>query len=221
MTKVREAIEKELGATIADVAFAYPQLDTFDWRDFADGLQRSGLKPSTAFSQYGIPTFSYQEVNAAHAGLRHAACHDNDKHRADCVAGKSLFLNFDSACLSVALIFSESVFPRALLGYTGFHTKLGWWNLPVDAEPRAAFWVEVQKTVAHLMFGQYVPPSRIVLLGDHGADEEFLDVVKAAVWDEHQSDVSSLLNGTKKGDVGWLAARGVAELAWHDRNKIL
>jgi hypothetical protein len=219
MTTVRKAIEKETGATVEDIALAYPKLDTFDWHDFADGLQRSGLKPNTP-TRSGFPTFSYEEVNAAYAGIGDATCKGDGQVRTDCVAGHSFLLNFDSACLSVALIYSESVFPRAFLGYRGIHTRLGWWNLPIDVIPRAAFWAEVRIILSHIASALYGPPRRILLLGDHGADEEFLEVLKAVVWEKQQFDVSDMLNATKKEDVNWLAARGAAELAWQDRDRM-
>jgi hypothetical protein len=219
MTTVRKAIEKEMGVTVADTAFTYPKFDTFDWRDFADGLQRSGLKPATPPTRSGFPTFLYEEVNAAYAGTGDVTCRGDGQVRADCVAGHSLLLSFDSACLSVALVSSESVFPHAFLAYHDTHTRLGWWNLPTDDILRTAFWAEVRIILLHIASVLYGPPRRILLLGDHGADEQFIEVLKAAVWEKQQFDVSDMLNATKKEDVDWLAARGAAELAWQDRDR--
>jgi hypothetical protein len=91
--------------------------------------------------------------------------------------------------------------------------ELGWWRLPVFEVSRARFWAQIHEVILEVAGALQRAPNRIILLGDHGANAEFLDVVKAAMWDVLELDVSLMLSANKAEDVGTLAARGAAGFA--------
>lgn len=92
--------------------------------------------------------------------------------------------------------------------------ELGWWNLPVFEVPRAKFWARVHESVEKIASGLWKAPGRIVLMGEHGTDKEFREVVRTALGNALDVDVDAMLEVNKAEDTLYLAARGAAELAW-------
>jgi hypothetical protein len=86
--------------------------------------------------------------------------------------------------------------------------------MPVDSLPRARSWAKVNGCIVDALGEQ---PGRIVLLGSHGGDEEFREVVEEALWRELEVDVGMLLRRNDGGHSEWAAARGAAELGWRGR----
>lgn len=58
------------------------------------------------------------------------------------------------------------------------------------------------------------PPQKVVLLGEHGGDAEFREVVEEALWSVFEYDFGVILNDNDAEGVAGVAARGVAELAF-------
>jgi hypothetical protein len=130
-----------------------------------------------------------------------------------------LFLAFDNNSFSASMhrIPCHSTNQTAnMISYIA-RSDLGWWNLPVFEVPRARFWAQVKECVVHAVSGRGKPPGRIVIVGDHGADQEFRQVVEDALWEELEIDAGMLLRGNDGVDSERLAARGAAELAWREK----
>jgi hypothetical protein len=195
--RVRSSIETELDAPITTIAPAFPRLSPFVQEDV-------------------------QEANAAYAGLGHGLC-ESWSFKSDCLSAawpaKSqsvVYFNFDNSSFSVGAMSLQNAFQEYSTYLYGSDSKLGWWNLPVYETPRAKFWSQIREMILSVLAPMPIPPNRIVLLGEHGADEEFEELVKAAMWEKFEFDVELMLQTVKKDNVGTLAARGAAELGWRD-----
>jgi hypothetical protein len=164
----------------------------------------------------------YSEVNAAYAGLGHGLCAPG-KSNMGCkeqIAPAKLqtvfYFNFDNSSFSVGAMTLQHVFQDHRIHVDRSDSKLGWWNLPIFEVPRAKFWAQIHEMILDALSPMPRSPNSIVLLGEHGADEEFKAVVKAAMWEKFEFDVEMMLGAVKKEDAGRLAARGAAEMGWLD-----
>ena len=218
MKKVRGAIEKEIGEPVRSIAPAFPRLSTYFWNEIRSALAHAGLLSSRR--RNAIPV--YEEANAAYAALGHGLCDPTmnytgcAEYRKSQKAQTVLYVSFDNSSISVGVMELKNAFDdRATFSY-GTNTKLGWWNLPVFEAPRAKFWEQVHEMILAVLQPLARPPNKIILLGEHGADEEFKDVVNAAVWEVFEFDVDLMLGTVQKEDVGYLAARGAAESGFRD-----
>lgn len=211
--KVRGAIEQELGISIHTVAPAAPQLVGWNFDDFEDALHLAGLTSSRLGDK---PT--YWDTNAAFAGLGHALC-EHKTDLADCLEEERqmpyehvLFLNFDNSAFSATVQYLQHADQEWSYSNRA-DTHLGWWSLPVFEVSRARFWARIHEVILEVAGALQRAPNKVVLLGEHGADADFLEVVKAALWDVLEVDVSLLLSANEVEDVSVLAARGAAEFA--------
>ncbi|KAH7388725.1 hypothetical protein BKA66DRAFT_56992 [Pyrenochaeta sp. MPI-SDFR-AT-0127] len=210
------------GTSVTDIAPTVFPLDQAKWQDFADAMELAGLVSTRP--HIGDDRVVYQDVNTAYAGLGHGLCHswqdlsECSKESGDMHYKDVLYLNFDNSSFSATVQNIRQVHDdTGIYGY-GFNPNLGWWNLPVHEVPRAKFWANVHEIIVDTVNVLSRPPSRIVLMGEHGGDAEFKAVVDAALWSVLEVDVRMLLEGNaNNGDVGSLAARGAAELAWRTR----
>jgi hypothetical protein len=219
--RVRSSIETELDAPITTIAPAFPRLSPFVQEDVQEALSFAGLTSTRAHTGHG-DTIMYQEANAAYAGLGHGLC-ESWSFKSDCLSAawpaKSqsvVYFNFDNSSFSVGAMSLQNAFQEYSTYLYGSDSKLGWWNLPVYETPRAKFWSQIREMILSVLAPMPIPPNRIVLLGEHGADEEFEELVKAAMWEKFEFDVELMLQTVKKDNVGTLAARGAAELGWRD-----
>jgi hypothetical protein len=216
LKKVRGAVEDELKSPISTIAPAFATLNGFEEDTFHDALEFAGLtsiKPTN-----GNDRFAYRETNAAYAGHGYGLCKswrnsqecaDEEKHmRHEHV----LFLNFDSAFFSATVQYMQNAYDDHAYSNTN-DMSLGWWNLPVDEVPRARFWARMHEELIKTVGAMQHPPNKIVLLGEHAGDAEFMDVVKTAMWEILEIDVSLMLSAHVAEGVGRLAARGAAEFA--------
>lgn len=219
--KVRGAIEKELGTSISTVAPVAPQLVGWNSEDFEDALHLAGLTSSRLGDK---PT--YWDTNAAFAGLGYGLC-ESKTDLADCLEDERqmpyehvLFLNFDDSSFSATVQYLQHADQEwSYSNRADMH--LGWWSLPVFEVSRARFWAQIHEVILEVAGALQRAPNKIILLGEHGANSDFLDVVKAALWDVLEIDVSLLLSANEAEDVSKLAARGAAEFAqraetWRD-----
>jgi hypothetical protein len=123
-----------------------------------------------------------------------------------------LFLDFDNSSFSATVQYMQHVDQE--WSYSNrIDMELGWWNLPVFEVSRARFWAQIHEVILEVAGALQRSPNHVVLLGDHGADPEYLDVVKAALRDVLEMDVSLSLSANKAEDIGMLAARGAADFA--------
>lgn len=172
----------------------------------------SGL--NTAYVDY--------EANAAFAGLGMGMCKGwGDQHKCLLETHKHpertvLFINFDNSSFSASAQSVATPYDGLVYNYIA-RPELGWWSLPVFEVPRAKFWAEVHEAVVKITSGLWTPPSRIVLMGEHGAGKEFREVVEAALWSVLEVDVGLMLQVNMAEDSSSIAARGAAELAWRSQ----
>jgi hypothetical protein len=212
LSRVHTAIETELArpSTHITSTVTFP-LHGAQEEDFRTALLSAGFAPS------GDSFSIYSEAYAAHAGLEHTSCtHQTLPQQHQHV----LVLAFDDSSFSASMhqTSCETKIPYSRrINYVA-RTDLGWWSLPVYRAPRAKFWTKLQETIIHAVSGLGKPPGRIVLLGTHGGDKEFKEVVEDALWRELEVDVGSLLGSHwTEADNEWLAARGAAELGWRSQ----
>jgi hypothetical protein len=219
---VRSAIEAKIEVPISRIAPAFPRLAPHVQQDIQEALSLTGLSSTRVDTGHG-DTIVYEEANAAYAGRGHGVC-EEWSFKSDCLSAKwpakkqsVLYFNFDNSSFSVGAMSIQNAFQEHAIYLHGMDAKLGWWNLPVYETPRAEFWAKIHNMILEVLTPMSMPPSRIVLLGEHGADKKFEDVVKDAMWDKFEEfDVELMLSATTKTDVGTLAARGAAELGWRD-----
>jgi hypothetical protein len=222
--KVRQAIELQLGTTIASIAPAFPQLSPYIRSDVEEAIALAGLTSTRVNTGHGgAPT--YDEEKAAWASLGHGLCETWTNYQGCASDGKSeqyktiSYFNFDNSSFSVGTAKLQDAFQEDGKYLYAADAKLGWWNLPVYEIPRTKFWMQLRDKILSAIEGMPRPPNTIVLMGDHGADPEFKDIVKATMWEKFEFDVEFMLEAVQKEDAGKLAARGAAELGW--RNEAL
>jgi hypothetical protein len=212
MKTVRNAIEIELGAPITSIAPAFPRLSLDVKDDVREAMASAGLTSTREHSDEIV----YSEANAAYAGLGHGLC----AARKDRGCGKSakdqtvLYFNLDNSSFSLGAMSLQNAFQDREAYHYGLDSTLGWWNLPVFEAPRAQFWTRVSEMILDVLEPMARPPNRIVLMGEHGADAEFKEVVEAAMWEKFEFDTELMLQAVKQEDAGRLAARGAAEMGW-------
>jgi len=216
LKKVRAAVEKELGEPIERIAPAFPRLAPNNVLDLRDAFSHAGLSSTKTNSR----SPQYEENYAAYAALGRGLC-DASMDYTSCQTYTRtlkyetvLYFSFDNSSFSVGAMTMNSPFEESLSLSYGADMQLGWWNLPVFEVPRAKFWASIHEMIAAAVRNIQRPWSRIILLGEHGADEEFKEVVKAAVWNEMELDVELMLELVSKDDVAHLAARGAAEMGF-------
>ncbi|KAJ4354801.1 hypothetical protein N0V95_003486 [Ascochyta clinopodiicola] len=217
--KVRDAIEEELGTPVSTIAPVAPQLVGWVSEDFQDALDLAGLTSARLDDRGSNDKPTYRDTNAAFAGLGYGLCNSGTK-LADCLDEERqmpyehvLFLDFDNSSFSATVQYLQHVNQEWTYS-NRVDMELGWWNMPVLEVTRARFWAQIHEVILEVAGALQRAPNKIVLLGDHGTNAEFLDVVKAALWDVLEIDVSLMLSANEAEDTDMLAARGAAELAW-------
>lgn len=215
------SIEAEIDAPFTNIAPAFPRLSPHVQEYVQEALSFAGLTSTRVNTGHGN-TFIYEETNAAYAGLGHGLC-EEWSFKADCLSAQwpakhqsVLFFDFDNSSFSVGTMSLQNAFQEHATYYYGMDAKLGWWDLPVYKIPRAKFWARIHEMILDVLAPMSMPPNQIVLLGEHGADAEFEEVVKNAMWELFEFDVELMLTATKKESVATLVARGAAELGWRD-----
>jgi hypothetical protein len=214
MKTTRNVIETELGMRISEIAPTFPQLPGWGEAGVRAALLSAGLTSTRDNVVSDAP--SYDEFAAADAGVAHHLrefAKDNVSQSKPDAQQNVLYVNFDNSSLSSGVVTLQHVdTEREMLRYN-MDIQLGWWNMPIYDSPRAKFWTRIEEMIFDVLEPMPRPPNRIVLMGDHGADQEFKEAVTAALWEKYEFDVEVMLT---KEDVGRLAARGAAELAWRD-----
>lgn len=211
--KVRSAVEEELETSVSTIAPVAPQLVGWVSSDFQDALDLAALTSSRLGDK---PT--YWDTNAAFAGLGHGLC-ESKTNFADCVDEERqmpyehvLFLDFDNSSFSATVQYLQHA-DQEWSYSSRIDENLGWWHLPVFEVARARFWAQMHEVILEVAGALQRAPNKIVLLGDHGASAEFQDVIKAAMWDVLEVDVSMMLSANDIENTGMLAARGAAGFA--------
>ncbi|KAF1840846.1 uncharacterized protein K460DRAFT_370827 [Cucurbitaria berberidis CBS 394.84] len=215
-------VEEVLGSPMTNFAPAIFPLDTAKKQYFQDALDLAGL--SSTRTRTGNNLVVYEDTNAAYAGLDYGLCKNWTEYQ-DCLDEQSklpyldvLFLSFDNGSFSAIVKTLQSVFQEWPIHNHAFNLDLGWWNLPIHEVPRAKFWADIHEMVVDSISWLSRPPSRIVLMGAHGADKEFSAVVEAALWSVLEVDVNMMMQANKAEDSASLAARGAAEMAWRSQS---
>ncbi|KAL6155650.1 hypothetical protein ACJBU6_05856 [Exserohilum turcicum] len=208
MVRLQKAIVAELDSPLGQAALALsPQAPALQQK-FQKAMFKAGLASSKDSA------IVYEEAMATHAALKPAAACTTQSKPGQ--LQHVLFLAFDDGAFSASMheYACGNYSPQAHMISRLTRAELGWWHLPMYDMPRAKFWAQVQESIAHVLRLQEKPPGRIVLLGSHGGDAEFKQIVEEALWRELEVDVSNMLGVNELGDSQWLAARGAAELAW-------
>lgn len=217
---IRSVIENELDVQITEIAPTFPELPGWGEAGIRAALLEAGLTSTRDNVATDAP--SYDEFAAADARLVHHprnAAEDHTSHGSSASHQNVLYINFDNFSFSAGVMTLQHEHPvREMLRYN-MNTQLGWWNMPVYDIPRAKFWSRIHQMILDVLEPMPRLPNRIVLMGDHGADDEFKEVVMAALWENYEFDVELMLSAVKKEDAGKLAARGAAELAWRDSRR--
>ena len=216
--KVRDAVEEELGTSVSTIAPVAPQLVGWDSEDFQDALDLAGMTSSRLGERGSNDKPTYWDTNAAFAGLGFGLC-ESKTNLANCLDEERhmpyehvLFLDFDNSSFSATVQYLQHADQE--WSYSNrVEMELGWSNLPVFEISRARFWAQIHEVILEVTGALQRAPNKIVLLGNHGANAEFLEVVKAALWDVLEIDVSLMLSANRAEDVGMVAARGAAGFA--------
>jgi hypothetical protein len=219
MRKVRIAIEMELGAPITSIAPAFPRLSPHVREDVKEAMLFAGLT-STRVHTGHRDTLVYEESSAAYAGLGHGLC-EAWWNTPGCQSSTNwnkyksvLYFNFDNSSFSVGAMNIQNAFHNDAIYSYRMDTELGWWKLPVFDVPRAKVWAQIHEIILNMLGPVPRPPNQIILMGEHGADAEFKEVVEAAMWEKFEFDVSLMLDTHM--EASRLAARGAAELGWQN-----
>lgn len=216
--KVRGAIEEELGTPISTIAPVAPQLVGWGSEDFQDALDLAGLTSTGPGDRFPNNKLIYWDTNAAFAGLGYGLCKSWTNPTECMMEGAQmpyehvLFLNFDNSSFSATVQYMQHVHQEWTYS-NKVDMELGWWNLPVFEVAKAQFWAQIHEIILEVAGALQRAPNKVIVMGDHGVNAEFLDVVKAAMWDVLEIDVSLMISATKIENVGMLAARGAADLA--------
>lgn len=219
LTTAHTAIETELDDSIVSFAPVIFPLRSVHTQAFRDALEFASLR-STRFSE-GSKDVVFSDTNAAYAGVGAGMCSDwRDYHK--CMSKTMafredyvLFLNFDNSSFSASVQSIGNPYKNTYIGRRFDFPNLGWWNLPIFEVPRAKFWADVQSAIATLSSVlSILSPNRIVLTGEHGADEEFKVVAEAALWSVLERDLGSMLAANTADSAAKASVRGAAELAW-------
>jgi hypothetical protein len=221
MKKVRVAMEMELGTPVTSIAPAFPQLSPYVRDDVEEAMSFAGFT-STRVHTGHRDTLVYEESSAAYAGLGHGLC-EAWWNQPDCRSSSDwnkyksvVYFNFDNSSFAVGAMNLQNAFHDQAIYSHRVDTELGWWNLPVFEVPRAKFWMQIQEMILDVLGPVSRPPNQIILMGEHGADAEFKEVVEAAMWEKFEFEVGSMLSTVAKEDAGRLAARGAAALGWQN-----
>ncbi|KAI8936301.1 hypothetical protein NX059_006720 [Plenodomus lindquistii] len=217
LMQVRISVETELDIKMTTFAPAMFQLGRNESNIVHHAIELIGL-PSRGMNYENSDIIL--DTTAAYAGTRAVPCKD-------CLDSKKyegqgsepsqltvLFVDFDNHSFSASVRSMRREDTSHSIGSQVHLPELGWWNLPIFEIPRAKFWARVHETILDVVGTLSEPIGRIVLMGEHGADKEFEDVVKTAMWSAMEIDVGSMLQRNKPADVGRIAARGAAEMAW-------
>ncbi|KAH9865767.1 hypothetical protein J1614_009354 [Plenodomus biglobosus] len=217
--QVRISIEAELRMPITAFAPVFFELRQNQTQIVQNAMELVGLR--STHSSDSTRGDVLLDTTAAYAGVGALSCQDR-MNSERCRKEKStkrehtvLFLDFDSHSFSASVrrihneATSHSIGPRVL------SPELGWWNLPDSEVPRAKFWARVHEAIFDMVrMSEGKSIDRIVLTGQHGADEEFKGVVEAVITSTLEMDVGSILLSSLGVDTGRIVARGAAEMAW-------
>lgn len=213
--QIKGATEKELGSQVSDVFPVFPILVALDQDDIQDSLDHAGLNWLNADRQWFHISY---ETNAAFAGLGYGVC-ESWTDALKCAREEKLrhfehilFLNFDNSSFSATLQYMQNVYQEYVYAQS-LDFGLGWWDLPVYEVPRARFWARIHELILDVGSALQRPPDKVILIGEHAGDDEFVEVVKTALWDLLEYDISMILEVNTGVDGKSLAARGAAELA--------
>jgi hypothetical protein len=215
---VRRVIEEDLSQPVQRIAPVFPLLSPYSDVAVRNAFGKARLRSTNTHTVNP----GYEETNAAYAALGHGLCEPSMNHTSCTEVSKSrkpetvFYFNFDNSSFSVGAAFMKTAFELSPTAFYGMNTKLGWWNLPVFEGPRARFWAQIQEMIMAVVTSVARPPNKIILLGEHGADEDFKEVLKAPVWEVLEFDVEFMLDVVPQADVGYLVARGAAELGYRD-----
>ncbi|KAF2255699.1 hypothetical protein BU26DRAFT_512670 [Trematosphaeria pertusa] len=216
LRQVKTVIEDKLESAITNVLPVFPPLAALNEEHIEEAFEHAGLTWLHARQQEEQILY---ETNAAYAGLGYSLC-EFGADGSQCAREENelksqhvLFLNFDNTTFSATLQNMKNAYQQQISA-TFLDTTLGWWNLPVYDEPRLAFWARIEAIVFAVGNAIQQPPNKIILMGEHGGDQEFVEVVEAALWELFEYDASLLMEANADVNSATLAARGAAELAF-------
>lgn len=222
LQEVKVAIESKLQTTITDVFPVFPPLAAIDTDDVAAAFEHAGLTWNTIDRQYHKILW---ESNAAYAGLGFGLCdHWTDKARCEKEDRKKpwefvLFLNFDNSSFSATLQYMQDAYAHQIAGYQ-LDPKLGWWDVPVYEFKieRAEHFTKIENIIFDVAGAVPRPPKKIILMGDHGLQWTFINLVRNTLFETFGWDASLLIEANS----GWwhggmTAARGAAEMAFRSQ----
>ncbi|KAF2030154.1 hypothetical protein EK21DRAFT_100721 [Setomelanomma holmii] len=221
MKDMRKVVEPELNAPMPNVAITVPRMPEYLQEEFQEPLRLSGLESARAKLER-IDTPVYQESNAAYAGLGYGLCRAALE---DCSSNSQvnehdnvLYLNFDNSSFSAGVMALQNAYQDHVMYTYATNVDLGWWNLPVFEAPRAKFWAQIHAMITTALEGwaEYKEPIiRVMLVGDHGADEELAEVVHQVMLGKCVADAYAVDRSVNSEEVTYLAARGASEMEWH------
>lgn len=219
LREVQILVETDLGIKLTTLAPVFFPLRNDQTKTVQDAMESVGLK--STHSDTFIRGDVLVDTTAAYAGTGALLCKDWMKHercKSEHSAAHSktvLFLAFDIHSFSASIQSIRSDTTSYAIGPQVSSIELGWWDLPVFEVPRAKFWAKVQEAIESIVgaLGRETI-DKIVLMGEHGADDEFKEVVEAVVWSALEIDVGPLLRVDEVEGSERIAARGAAEMAW-------
>lgn len=219
LTRVRTLVETDIGMRMTTLAPVFSSLDNAQTEKVQDAMEAVGLKSTHAdvFTRGDV----IDDTTAAYAGTGELLCR-NWMNLKRCRLERSamhdktvLFLGFHDHSFSASVYNIRNDGTFHAVGPRVNSAELGWWDLPVFETPRAKFWAKTQEAIQSVVGGLGRETiSKIVLMGEHGTNREFKDIVEAAIWSALGIDVGPLLQGKTGQGAERIAARGAAEMAW-------
>ncbi|KAF2789965.1 hypothetical protein K505DRAFT_327898 [Melanomma pulvis-pyrius CBS 109.77] len=201
---------------VSNILPIFPTLPALEEEDIQDALEYVGLDWVPAVRQ---SSQFYHETNAAFAGLGNGLCkswkdaRECAKQEAAMMTEHILFLKFDDVSFSATLQYMQTAYHQQGIYAQALDMAHGRDALPVYEIARAKFWARIHEVIVDVAGALQKPPNKIVMMGMFGTDLEFVEVVKAALWEVLEFDVSQLVYANSRTMSRMSAARGAAEFA--------
>ena len=214
---VKVALTNKLQTEIKALNPVFPILAGLETEDIRDALEYVDLEWPT----WGTSSM-YYETNAVYVASGAGLCKHWESPR-DCYFEemdmpweRSLFLSFDNSSFGSAVQMMQSARWQMVPDAYTVEPNLGWWNLPMDEIPREKFWKQLREVILETATERNGDLDKVFLLGNHGFDSEFREVVEQAVQEIYGESRAQLV--LPPGNREMAAARGAAEWAFRAVN---
>lgn len=211
--ELRLACETSLGHSITAAVAARPNLPGMRVEDLDDAMQYAGLHSLRTYNYFG----DVSETSAAFAGMGYGLCstpRDLDTcedEEAEMPLQYVLAVGFTQSSLTVTYTpLRDAHTSREHISVLDYDLGLGSLSHFPDA---STYWNRVRSTISGVAATAPEPLTTLLLLGEDGADEKFLDVVRDALGGMQALTTSRFWSLSVQNDPLYTAATGAAEFA--------